>query len=445
MPPILPMLFLEGVCFEALAFPSMLSISEKTDPAELTVAPPGPDTMRGLVEGSTTVVGSPSHWFHVYFPARKPTADLDVLVAGCGTDLAAQLAASSGSRITAIDTRSDALQQATRQKQGCRLENLKIVELPLEEVGSLGSDFDLIFSPGDLCYLPNPCRGLGLLKKVLRRDGSINLTLLAPYGRRGMQTIREILRRLRSPSGPQGVEIARQVLLLICQDAAEDPAKEQARAWINDPAMLDGLLRPEETTFDVPALYELLEQSGLKLQRFLYQAHYFLECSRLAAFPDLLAEVQRLPEPEQFAVAELYRGSMGSHEVVACRDDRPAASWRVGFDGSDWLHYVPIRNPGLGISEQDLSTKAVARLHWGSHAFPEVSALVDSLQAKLFNAVDGCRTISEVVSHAGAEFDEPAAREYARNFFRSMWVFDYFWFRTASPSEDTKTDPALGE
>ena len=190
----------------------MLSISEKTEPADPTVEPHGPSTMQGLIEGSATVVGSPSHWFHVYFPARKPTADLDVLVAGCGTDLAAQLAASSGSRITAIDTRSDALQQAARQKQGCRLENLQIVELPLEEVSSLGGEFDLIFSPADPRYRPDPSEGLRLLKNVLRRDGSINLTLLAPYGRRGMQTIREILRRLRSPSGARGAEMARQVL-----------------------------------------------------------------------------------------------------------------------------------------------------------------------------------------------------------------------------------------
>ncbi len=421
----------------------MLSISEKADPAELPVAPHGPSTMQGLIEGSATVVGSPSHWFHVYFPARKPTTDLDVLVAGCGTDLAAQLAASSGSRITAIDTRSDALQQAARQKQSCRLENLQIVELPLEEVSSLGGDFDLIFSPADPCYRPDPSGSLRPLRNVLRPDGSINLTLLAPYGRRGMQTIREILRRLRSPSGAQGAEMARQVLSLISQDVAEGSRKQQARASINDPAILEALLRPEETSFDVPALYKLLERSGLRLQRFLYQAHYFFECSRLAAFPELLAEVQRLPETEQFALAELYRGSMASHEVVGCRDDRPTASWRIGFDGSDWPRYVPIRNPGLGISEQDLPSKAAARLHWESHAFPEINALVDSLQAGLFNAVDGRRTISEVVANAGAEFDDPVAREYARNFFRSMWVFDYFWFRTARRSEDEHPAPSV--
>ena len=141
----------------------MLSNSEKTEPADLTSERHAPNTMQGLVEGSTTVVGSPSHWFHVYFPSRKATSDLDVLVAGCGTELASQLAAAnSGSRITAIDTRSDALQQAARQKQGYQLENLKIVELPLEEAGSLGGDFDLIFSPGDLCYLPDPSGSLRL-------------------------------------------------------------------------------------------------------------------------------------------------------------------------------------------------------------------------------------------------------------------------------------------
>ncbi len=421
----------------------MLSASEKTDPADLTSERHGPDTMQALVEGSTTVVGSPYHWFNVYFPARQPTADLDILVAGCDTDLAAHLAAASpDSRIIAIGTRSGALRRAAQQKEAHGLDNLKIVELPLEEAGSLGGDFDLIFSPGDLCYLPDPSGSLRLLKKVLRRDGSINLTLLARYGRRRIQTIREILRRLRPPSGAQGAEIARQVLSVICQDAPEGPEKEQVRAWMSDPAMLAALLRPEETTFDVPALYELLGQCGLRLQRFLYQAHYFLECSRLAAFPDLLADVQRLSEPEQFAAAELYRGSMGSHEVVVCRDDRPPASWQISFDGSDWPRYVPVRNPGLSISEQNLPTKAVARLYWASHAFPEINALVNSQQARLFNAVDGCRTISEVVSHAGAEFDEPAAREYARNFFRSMWTFDYFWFRTAGPSEDTRTAPS---
>ena len=52
--------------------------------------PPEERNLDHFADGSQVVEGSPRHWFHLYFPDRPYTGDIDVLVAGCGTCQAAR-------------------------------------------------------------------------------------------------------------------------------------------------------------------------------------------------------------------------------------------------------------------------------------------------------------------------------------------------------------------
>ena len=390
------------------------------------------DPFDAFLAGESTVVGSPRHWFHMYFPARAYSEELDILVTSCASDQAAQVAVTNPrARIVAIDTDAGSLEQAEARKRKHALSNLEIVEQTVEDAPGLGRDFDLIFSSGELCHLEDPSQGLRALRETLRPSGVINLKLLGSYGRQGVQLLRLMLGILGIDSS-QPPERARKVLAALAAGDPFGPSGSQLKGWAEDRSAIKVLLQENEHTYDIPGLYRLVEGSGLRIQRPLWQAHYQPQCTLLANSGELFHQIMGLPQDNQQAITELYRGGMPAHEYIVCRDDRPVSEYDVSFDDQRWLDYVPVTNPGLSIIEQDLPPGAAARLRWEAHYYPEISALVDARQASLFNASDGFRTISEVISDAGGGARDLAEREFAKNFFQSMWQLDYLWFRTAS-------------
>ncbi len=391
------------------------------------------DPFDAFLGGESTVVGSPRHWFHMYFPGGVYREDLDILVTGCASDQAAQLAVTNQrSRVVAIDTQANALEQARARKLKHALSNLEIIEQPVENVPALGREFDLIFSSGELCYLADPSRGLRALRDVLRPSGVINLKVLGPYGRQGVQLVRLLLGILGIHRGPSR-ERAPEVLLALASSDPFGSGGGQLRSWAEDPSAMEALLQENEHTYGIPGLYRLVESSGLRVQRPMYQAHYQPRCTLLANSGELFDQIMQLPQDKQQAVTELYRGGMPVHEYVVCRDDRDPNEYEVSFDDERWLDYVPVTNPGLSIIESDLPTGAAARLRWDAHCYPKISALVDARQASLFNCCDGFRTISEVIADVSGGWEDVTPREFAKNFFESMWRLDYLWFRTAPP------------
>ncbi len=390
-----------------------MSTSEQLKSLSAAVGLPDQDPLAGFANGTCTLVGSPRHWFHLYFPSQPFNPCLEILVTGSRPEQAVQLAvANPECRITAVDSGSESLRHLAFLKDSYGLSNLIARELPLEDVEPLRQPFDLIFGSAEVCHEREPVKILHKLRGLLKPEGSMHLELLAPYGRRGMQVSRELARRIGVGVGEEGTENVRQLL-----DAL---SPQEGGSWRNDKLSLATILRPSEKTFDVAAALALLRESGLKFQRFMYQAHYSPSCSLLAGVPALLSEVADLPEDEQAAVMELFRGTMPSHELVTCRDDRPESSYRVTFEGRDWLQYVPIRNPGIEISRDGLPSGAIARLRWGSHAFPEIAALCDSGQARIFNALDDKSTSAEVLAAIGPKSDPAKVEPFARNFFLSM-------------------------
>ena len=394
------------------------------------------DPFDAFLGGESTVVGSPRHWCHVYFPGGVYREDLDILVTGCASDQAAQLAVTNQrSRIVAIDTQANALEQARACKQKHALSNLEIIEQPVENVSALERDFDLIFSSGELCYLDDPSQGLRALRDVLQQSGVINLKVLGPYGRQGVQLVRLLLGILGINSGPSH-DRAREVLSALASSDPFGSGGSHLRSWAEDPSVIEALLQENEHTYGIPELYRLVESSGLRVQRPMFQAHYQPRCTLLANSGELFDQIMNLSEDNQQAVTELYRGGMPVHEYVVCRDDRDPNEYDVSFDDDRWLGYVPVANPGLSIIQADLPTGVTARLRWDSHHYPEISALVDARQASLFNSCDGFRTISEVIADVSGSWEE-TPREFAKNFFESMWRLDYLWFRTAPPPVET--------
>jgi hypothetical protein len=378
-----------------------------------------------------TVVGSPQQWFHLYFPARRFTESLEVLVDDPEIDRASALARfTPAAKFTAIISDGETSPALEPSAESALPDNLQLVHLPLDRLGSLDREFDLIYSKARYQDQGQAEAELRALRDVLRPEGCMHLTLPGRYGLQGLTMIQRLALLVGIDRDNGDTQRLQALLSALCENDTLGGDRFESRALSQSPQVLQMLLRPECLAFSVPDALELVCSCGLTFQRFFYQAHYLPQCSQLAKWPDLLADVLELPREEKYAVMELYRASLAGHELLICREDRPRESWEVSFEGEEWLAYVPTRNPLVEVDQQELPPGAIARLRWSAHAYPEIAALLDARQALILDAIDEERTASDVIRAAGLQA-QPEDLTYALNFFRSMWSFDYLWFQTA--------------
>ena len=396
--------------------------------------PPEERNLDHFADGSQVVEGSPRHWFHLYFPDRAYTEDIDVLVAGCGTCQAARFAVlNPRTRITAIDISRVALEKTQQLKRQYNLKLLDLVELPVEEVSRLGRDFDLIYCTGVVHHLADPVEGLGALRSALKPDGRLDLMLYGRHGRATTLVIQELMRRLSIRATGEGAAKALRWTRALPPDHPFWNATVPIKDLESHEGIADLLLNPRERSYSVADIYNLLRQADLRLQRFFYQAYYFPRCALPANSP-LLAQLERLPLEDQYAVIELFRSSIRKHQFVACRGDRPESAFTPEFSGSEFSRYVPVFTPGIKIVKEDYPNGGKGKIHYPLHEIGNPSFVLNTSQLALLEAVNGRRSVASIVRKVAGKKNAKSREERAGRFFQTMWEHDFLLFHM--PSED---------
>jgi len=362
--------------------------------------------------------------FYLHFPEAACRGNLQVLVAGCGTSQAARHALRRpDSSVVGIDVSAASIShtEALKRKQG--LANLELARLPVERAGELGRSFDLIICTGVLHHLPDPAEGLAALRGVLAPRGAIHLMVYGTYGRAGVAMLQEYCRRLGVGTTDQ--EIRDLALTLTALPRSHPLARLLAESpdFQRKDALADALLNPQERTFSVPQLLDLIESEGLRFGRWVRQAPYLPQCSDLAATPhaDRLAA---LPLKEQYAALELFRGTMLRHSLIAYRGDAPGDGGFPRFEGEDWLRYVPIRLPEAVCVRDRLPAGAAAVLINQAHGYRDLLLPVDVEQLRFYEAIDGKTTITGLLERVAGSNATPGLRERACFFFMQLWFYD---------------------
>lgn len=364
--------------------------------------------------------------FHLFWPGRPYRADLDILVAGCGTWQAAKYAVCRPeARIVGIDVSATSIDHTESLKQKYGLTNLEIHQCPIERVEELERQFDLIVCTGVLHHLADPEAGLRALRSVLRRDGAMYLMVYAPYGRAGIYVIQEYCRRLGI--GPSNGEIEDLVATLgaLPTDHPLAALLHRSRDAGDDDALADALLNPRDRAYSVPQFLDFIERNGLTMGRWYWQAPYVPQCGTIAATPHA-KRLAGLPDREQHAALELLRGTMTSHSAVVGRNDGNENGESVRFDAAGWKQYVPLRFPWSRLVKERLPEGAAGVLLNRSHQFHDLVMVLGAPEVRLFEGIDGCRTIPEIVDHT-----DEMQLERARAFFERLWWHDLVVFDTS--------------
>lgn len=370
-----------------------------------------------FLNGTDAVEGCPSWLFHVYWPTKPKSLDLDVLIAGCGTKQAILQAASlPQARITAIDVSETSLEHSKKLATKYGFTNIDHKLCRIEDVATLGKQFDYIACAGVLHHLENPETGLKALKSVLKPDGSLYMMLYGKYGRECIYRAQDIIKLAgMNAENASDEEVLEAGNIL---DFSDFPPTTDS---INNNA--DMLFNPRERSYSLPEIHEMLDNCGMVMQEQFNRAYY--NPAKLEALsPKLYARIKPLSKFEKYAVGELWFGDVAKHRFVCCQKDRK--DYRINLDDTNWKRLVPVIHPAIRLEKRDGYTavylpyhkflRAEFRLNHGNQR-PVLGTemRLDDDGLRMLSAIDGEKTVAQI----GAQF----------SVLDALYEMDIIWFR----------------
>ena len=374
----------------------------------------------------------PSHASTVLWPEKERRTDLDILIAGCGTNQAAVFAYNNpDATITAIDVSQSSLDHTNYLKKRHGLDNLEVLRLPIEEVSTLGKTFDLIVSTGVLHHLADPQVGMNELAKLVRPEGVVAIMLYAHYGRLGVEMMQDVFRELELGQSSHSIQKVREAVAITPQ---EHPIRRYLRLAPDldyDAGVVDTFLHGRDRDYTIAECVELVENAGLKFQDMLLKTAY--HPSPEAEGSSFLRAVEELPREKMWGIMERINFSNACHFFIATTPDRPVENYRIDFSTTDCFRYVPVFRYRCG-----LNGYAVYRNNW--------SLGLNEAEATVARMIDGKRTIGEIAEEThsrkkelGLDVNRGELERLVRYMFQTLWRGDYIEVKTAAPVEASES------
>lgn len=330
---------------------------------------------------------------HLIWPGRPSRSVRSVLVAGCGTSQAVRHALRvPWASVVGVDVSETSITHTRALAARQAVDNLKVERLAIERVAELGRRFDHIVCTGVLHHLADPLIGLSRLREVLAPGGAITLMVYAPHGRAGVYMIQDYCRRLDIGTSPEELAALVATLREIPMGHPMRRLLEASRDYLEDDALADALCNPRDRAFTVPQLLELINQAGLRFGRWERQAPYLPDCGAISETPHA-ARIRAVPRFEQYALMELFRGTIARHTAFVYEVDDPTAGL-LDFTRDDVGAWVPIRVPSAIVVDQRLPPSAAAALINRAHTDTDVVLFIDARERAMFESIDGERTVS---------------------------------------------------
>lgn len=297
---------------------------------------------------------------------RETRGAYHVLDAGCGRGLGLLGAAilQPDVQFLGVDISRASLDDARSQGEQRSLKNVAFVEadlMTLDGVEIPPGGFDVIHSSGVLHHLTDPLKGLSRLKDVLAPHGVINLMVYGRCGREALQELAEAV-TLLFPAGTglaERLPVAREAAALARTQALAGTRFEDT-ARVDDVEFVDRMLNVNETSYDVPALFDLLDSAGLTFLRWLEPGDW--DPFRLVPEGELRKRILGLEPRLQFAVLERIFRPAGLELIAAHAGNAPReAVVAADVSGSRFrLHPEVVISTGVRHTPGEIRTESLS-------------------------------------------------------------------------------------
>ena len=397
--------------------------------------PPVDEDIQAYASGEAWLLESPNPNFHLYWPHDDVTQDLDILIAGCGTQQAAQIAASMPqARIVGTDISDNSLAETKRLSDQIDAQNITLNKCAIEEITTLKQDFDLVICTGVLHHLENPDVGLAALKTVLRPNGAMHLMLYGQHGRTGVYMLQALFQTMQIDP----LKVTHSDIHKICDLVENNPASHPFHGvrhlhpdWQDDEGLVDFLLHLQDRAYSLDEVDEFLTSADLKLQMLLFAGRtdpMFTPLENISP-----ATFKKLPDIQQRSAVELYRASVKKHTFIACHASKDRSRYEIDLSLKAWDTTIPILSYGLAVERPNTDRKTF-RITWPVHGEPDIHVETTEAGMKFLETFDGKRTLSAAYAFAGFKKSDMALKRQLASFVERCARADFITFRSLTSS-----------
>ena len=254
-----------------------------------------------------------------------------ILDAGCGTGVSSDYLChlNPGASLLAVDISAGALavarERMRRSGAAAQVRELRIEQRSLLDLTGEGS-FDYINSVGVLHHLDRPLEGLRALSALLRPDGLLHLFLYADAGRWEIHRSQRALALMQVGSGAEGLRLGRELFEVLPEN--NRLRRHHKERWAIDTAadanFADMYLHPQESSYDLVALMELIEQAGLHFAGFSNPEVW--DPARLLS-GELLERARALPARQRWELVEALDPDISHFEFFVAPNPVQPVDW----------------------------------------------------------------------------------------------------------------------
>ena len=200
-------------------------------------------------------------------PTAERQAELDILIAGCGTGLhAIQIAqVYPNARLLAVDVSLTSLAYARRKTRELGLRNIEYAQADILELGTIDRTFDSIESVGVLHHLAEPTAGWRVLVSLLRPGGRMRIGLYSNLARR---VIAEARARIAARGYRATADDIRRCRQDIIREAEHWKTLIGAKDFYSMSGCRDLLFNVMEHRFTIPEIASFLNDNDLSFLAF---------------------------------------------------------------------------------------------------------------------------------------------------------------------------------
>ena len=213
------------------------------------------------------------HFASAYYHRNQQVIDPKdklILDAGCGSGYKALALAyaNPGAKIVGIDFSEESVKLARTRLEYHGIENVQFEAMAIEDIASLGMEFDYINCDEVLYLLPDPEAGLRALKSVLKPQGIIRGNLHSAFQRVNFFRAQKLFKMMGLMEDDVSDEMAME-LSQETMEALRDSVDLKKRVWNsriknNPEGLLANYLLREDRGYTIPDLFELLEKTELE-------------------------------------------------------------------------------------------------------------------------------------------------------------------------------------